>query len=84
MPVLERVLVIPLLEILRIKSLIKVIIFEFFILFLAIISWLQKPLGNYPDWLEPYELPLDCIIVATIGGVMYCLRAIYLERECEK
>lgn len=59
---------------------IKVIIYQVSILLLAIISWLQKPLGNYPNWLKPYELPLDCVIVALVGGVMYCLRAIYLER----
>ena len=51
---------------------------------MIVIAWVQEPLGNFPEWLIGYELPINCVLLATLGGVMYCLRAIYLERCVRK
>jgi len=62
----------------------KVIIYQIFVLVLLIISWFQFPLGNIPTWLVEYELAINCILIATSGGVLYCLRAIYISRCVNK
>jgi len=48
------------------------------ILILAIL-WAQGPLGNIPAWLQPYQLAIECILTAALAGVLYCVRAVYLN-----
>lgn len=48
------------------------------------LSWIQEPLGHFPEWLSGYELVINCILIATLGGVMYCLRAVYLAKCVRK
>tara|TARA_R110000824_G_scaffold336_7_gene2141 strand:- start:43842 stop:44267 length:426 start_codon:yes stop_codon:yes gene_type:complete len=37
-------------------------------------------MGQLPDWLSPYALGYNCALVGGLGGVTYCLRAIYLNK----
>lgn len=62
----------------------KVITFQVIALFLVIAIWIQGPLENYPEWLKSYMLPANCILLSTLGGILYCLRSIYLERCVNK
>lgn len=62
----------------------KVISFQILILIICGIIWIQKPLGNYPEWLSDYELAIDCILVAALAGSLYCLRAVYMNRCVRK
>jgi hypothetical protein len=35
---------------------------------------------NLPDWIAGYRLAAHCSLVAALGGVLYCLRSVYLNR----
>ena len=37
--------------------------------------------GLLPYWLATYSLGLRCALIGAIGGIVYCLRAIYLNRS---
>ena len=58
----------------------KVITFQVFILAICILGWIQKTIGNYPEWLIEAELAINCILVAAIAGSLYCIRAVYLNK----
>lgn len=58
----------------------KVIAFQIFIVTICIFGWIQKPIGNYPEWLIEAELAINCILIATLAGCLYCLRAVYLNK----
>lgn len=45
--------------------------------------WVQKTIGNIPEWLAPFSLQIDCILVATMTGCLYCLRAVYIHRSAK-
>ncbi|MDG4813467.1 hypothetical protein P8629_10655 [Hydrogenovibrio sp. 3SP14C1] len=59
----------------------KKIIF-YLLLFLFLITYGYIFLGKeaLPSWLMPYKLLLYCGLTGGIGGVLYCLRAVYLNR----
>lgn len=52
----------------------------------AIISiWSAFKVGALPNWIGDLELLLQCILIGGVGGVIYCLRAVYLNacvRKC--
>ena len=58
----------------------KIIFFQIFVIFLCALGWIQKPIGNYPEWLIEAELAINCILIAATGGSLYCLRAVYLNK----
>lgn len=62
----------------------KIIFFQISIILICGFIWLQKPLGNYPDWLMNYELAINCILIAAVAGSLYCLRAVYLNKCVRK
>jgi hypothetical protein len=62
----------------------KVISFQISVVFIVVLFWLQKPLGNIPAWLTDYILAIDCILIAAIGGVLYCLRGVYVNKCVNK
>lgn len=62
----------------------KIIAYQVFILLVVIGVWVQLPLGNVPGWANQYLLAIQCILIATIGGALYCLRAIYVNRCVRK
>ncbi len=34
-----------------------------------------------PPWIAPYRLFYNCVLIGGLGGVVYCLRAVYLNRS---
>jgi hypothetical protein len=58
----------------------KVIAYQFIVLGCLIIFWWQRSIGSLPDWFADYEISVDCTLIALLGGVLYCLRAVYLNR----
>ena len=58
--------------------------FQILILLSVAFLWLQEPLGNVPDWLNNYLLAIQCVLVAAVGGSLYCLRAIYINKCVRK
>jgi len=62
----------------------KVILYLFlFLLFLIFILY-SKIRYNFPDWLVAYKLPIECGIAGGFGGILYCLRAIYINKSVNK
>ena len=62
----------------------RLIAYQVFILLVVIGVWVQLPLGNVPGWANQYLLAIQCILVAAIGGALYCLRAVYVNRCVRK
>lgn len=62
----------------------KIIAYQVFILLVVIGVWAQLPLGNVPGWANQYLLAIQCILIAAIGGALYCLRAVYVNRCVRK
>ena len=58
----------------------KIFIYQITIILVVVIGWIQITLETFPHWLQEYKLPIQCVLLSTIGGVMYCLRAVYIER----
>ena len=48
-------------------------------LFLIISAWIIPLAGNALSWIEKTELLYHCVLVGGIGGIIYCLRAVYLN-----
>ena len=40
----------------------------------------MEPRGILPEWVSPYLTELNCIIFGLLGGVLYCIRAVYLNK----
>lgn len=57
----------------------KIILYQISILFAICLIWVQSPLNNFPVWLKEYELAIKCILIATLAGILYSLRAIYVN-----
>lgn len=55
----------------------KVISYQILALAVLVFAWAQGPLGNVPAWLTAYQLAINCILVASLAGVLYCIRAVY-------
>ncbi len=58
----------------------------YLIAWLPLIGWLWSVSvrGCLPSWLEPFSLAYQCTLMGALGGVVYCLRAIYLHRSVKK
>lgn len=55
------------------------------ILFILVYIFLIILKGNYPEWLHPFAIPIICGICGGFGGILYCMRGIYLNycvRKC--
>lgn len=61
------------------------LIIIYLLAFLASIStgWILY-LKSAPMWLNNIELLLNCIMIGGIGGVLYCLRAVYINACVKK
>ena len=44
---------------------------------ILVFLWAQDPLERVPAWLEAYQLAINCILIASLAGVLYCIRAVY-------
>lgn len=54
----------------------------FFALSIGIVA--QDLRDQLPQWLAPVGLPFRCVIAGGFGGVIYCLRAVYLNACAKK
>lgn len=59
---------------------IKVIIYQIFILILILLSFITLRIYDFPTWIADLELVVKCCLVSTLGGVLYCLRAVYVNK----
>ena len=57
----------------------KVISFQVLVIFILAFLWALGPLGWMPAWLADYQLPISCILIAALAGVLYCIRAVYVN-----
>jgi len=57
----------------------KIITYQVAMILMLAFLWAQGPLGNIPSWLQPYQLAINCILAAALAGVLYCVRAVYLN-----
>jgi hypothetical protein len=61
---------------------IAIYILSFLTLLIATIFYILS--GGLPTWLIQYTLPISCVICGGLGGVLYCIRAIYLNYSVRK
>jgi len=58
----------------------KVIFYQLFILTTVVLAFILPASGVFPSWFDEYKLPYQCILIGTVGGLLYCLRAIYIQK----
>ena len=59
----------------------KIIVYQLCWLLLLSYLWSLHLRGILPDWLTIHSLPYECALIGALGGVIYCLRAVYLNRS---
>lgn len=42
-------------------------------------GWIYLLAGDTPTWLLSVRLPIECALAGGVGGIVYCLRAVYLN-----
>jgi len=59
-----------------------ILIIVYLILFLAGLGYLIITVitGGAPNWVMEYKLATLCCLIGGVGGVVYCLRGVYLNR----
>ena len=57
----------------------KVISFQMLVILILAFLWALGPLGWMPAWLADYQLAISCILIAALAGVLYCIRAVYVN-----
>jgi len=55
----------------------RVIVYQILLVVILTFLWAQGPLGWLPAWLRDYQLAINCILTASLAGVLYCIRAVY-------
>ncbi len=50
----------------------------------AALGLLLAALGALPLGLQTFALPVQCALMGALGGVVYCLRGVYLSRAVRK
>lgn len=58
----------------------RVIIFQIASVLLVISCWLLGQIGCFPEFLTNHQMALNCVLIATLGGNLYCIRAVYLNK----
>lgn len=61
-------------------------IIVYLLLFLLSLFYLLIALlrGDFPSWVYDFELPILCALSGGFGGVLYCLRGVYLNYSVKK
>ncbi len=59
------------------------IVISYLIVFVATLGslWILELRSLLPPWIVPYLLVYNCVLMGGLGGVVYCLRAVYLNRS---
>ena len=64
------------------KESMKLVISYLLVWLIGVMSlWTIDVRGLTPEWLVPYSLGYKCALMGALGGVVYCLRAVYLNRS---
>ena len=60
-----------------------IFVIGYLLAFVAILGslWTFEIRGLLPLWIAPYLLVYNCVLMGGFGGVVYCLRAVYLNRS---
>ncbi|MDV6315728.1 hypothetical protein [Idiomarina sp. HP20-50] len=58
----------------------KVIFFLLLCLILILVGFIKIELSSLPEYLLSAELAIRCGMISALGGVLYCLRSVYLNR----
>ncbi len=58
-----------------------IIIYEIIVLLAAIFTFLLPDLFLMPQWYIDKLVPINCALIGLLGGVLYCLRGIYVNRS---
>ena len=60
-----------------------IIVIGYLIVFSAVLGslWVFQLRELMPVWITPYLLAYNCVLMGGLGGVVYCLRAVYLNRS---
>jgi hypothetical protein len=53
-------------------------------LFCLVASMLSALGGYLPNWLADYDLPLFCALSGGFGGIVYCMRGLYVNYSARK
>lgn len=43
--------------------------------------WIIDIRGLTPEWLAPFRLGYRCALMGALGGIVYCLRSVYLNKS---
>ena len=57
----------------------RIIVFELAFLTIIIVGIIYGLSSEFPAWLKYYSLWYFCVLVGGIGGVIYCLRGVYIS-----
>lgn len=41
--------------------------------------WWNLETGSLPEWVLQHRLAINCLLIATLGGILYCTRAVYVN-----
>jgi DMSO reductase anchor subunit len=58
-----------------------IILYELLMLAAAIFAFLLPDLFHMPEWYVEKIVPINCALIGLLGGVLYCLRGIYVNRS---
>ena len=60
-----------------------IIVIGYLLAFVATLGslWILELRDLLPLWIGPYLLAYNCVLMGGLGGVVYCLRAVYLNRS---
>lgn len=67
-------------RIFREKKMLIVINYLIAILVTVTVIFVALATEQLPSWMMQFELAINCSLIATVGGVLYCLRSVYLNR----
>lgn len=58
----------------------KIICYQAFLLLAIVLGFVALERCSFPIWIFKIELIIQCCLISTLGGVIYCTRAIYINR----
>ncbi|MDO9177607.1 MAG: hypothetical protein Q7U16_04655 [Agitococcus sp.] len=58
----------------------KVIAYQVVLLLVILAGFLLFKVLTIPEWILQIKLAINCCMIAALGGILYCLRSVYLNR----
>jgi formate hydrogenlyase subunit 3/multisubunit Na+/H+ antiporter MnhD subunit len=62
----------------------KIILYELFWLILIIVFYLINQINKFPQWYVANLQFINCALIGALGGIIYCLRGIYINKCVRK